>query len=198
MEHNRNNPSICDDVLIAIRRIIQSIDLHSKRLVKQFGLTSPQLIILREISQSDEITASDISRAISLSQATVTGVLDRLEKRGYIVRKRSDRDRRRTLVENTESGNHILETAPPLMQESFVEQFGELKAWEQHMILSSLHRLVAMMDAKQIVAAPLLTTGIIDPQPEEPKVRSTETAIPNNPLTKSIRKNEKNRSAKSV
>jgi hypothetical protein len=38
------------------------------------------------------------------------------------------------------------------------------------MILSSLHRLVAMMDAKQIVAAPLLTTGVIDTPLEKPKV----------------------------
>jgi len=141
MDRNRKNPPVCDEVLIAIRRVIQSIDLHSKHLVKQFGLTGPQLIILREISQTDKITASDISKAISLSQATVTGVLDRLEKRGYLVRKRSKQDRRRTLVEITASGNHILATAPPLMQESFIEQFVELQTWEQHLILSSLHRL---------------------------------------------------------
>ena len=166
MEQNRKNFSVCDDVLIAIRRIIQSIDLHSRRLVKQFGLTGPQLIILREISQSDEITASDISRAISLSQATVTNVLDRLEKRGHVIRRRSDKDRRRTLVELTQAGKHILSTAPPLMQESFTDQFNKLQGWEQHMILSSLHRMVAMMDAKRIEAAPMLTTNTIDQQQE--------------------------------
>ena len=176
MENSRNNASVCDDVLIAIRRIIQSIDLHSKRLVKEFGLTGPQLIILREISVSEEITASDISRAISLSQATVTGVLDRLEKRGYIARQRSEKDRRRTLVRITPAGNHILDAAPPLMQESFTDQFEELQAWEQHMILSSLHRLVALMDAKKIAAAPLLTTGIIDPPSEDGKGLKTELA----------------------
>ena len=170
MNQNRKTPPGCDEVLIAIRRVIQSIELHSKHLVKQFGLTGPQLIILREISQTDEITASDISKAISLSQATVTGVLDRLEKRGYVVRKQSKQDRRRALVELTASGKHNLETAPPLMQESFIEQFVELQTWEQHMILSSLHRLVAMMDAKQIVAAPLLTTGVIDTPLEKPKI----------------------------
>lgn len=184
MGNNRKNSPVCDEVLIAIRRIIQSIDLHSKHLAKQFGLTGPQLIIMREISQFDEITASDISRAISLSQATVTGVLDRLEKRGYVVRRRSKLDRRRTLVETTPAGNHILATAPPLMQESFTEQFSEMQAWEQHMILSSLHRLVAMMGAKQIVAAPLLTTGVIDSPPEESKVFQTETASPQQPANR--------------
>lgn len=177
MDNNQKNSAICDDVLIAIRRIIQAVDIHSKHLVKQFGLTGPQLIILREISQAGEITASDISRAISLSQATVTGVLDRLEKRGYVERKQSSRDRRRTLVKTTRAGDHIMASAPPLMQESFTKQFRELQAWEQHMMLSSLNRLVVMMDAKQIIAAPLLTT---DSPPEESNDLQIETADQNN------------------
>lgn len=182
MENKLKNASVCDEVLIAIRRIIQSIDLHSRQLVKQFGLTGPQLIILREVSQADEITASDVSRAISLSQATVTGVLDRLEKRGHIVRRRSEQDRRRTLVEITSAGTDILEAAPPLMQESFTEQFGDLQAWEQHMILSSLHRLVAMMDAKKISAAPMLTTGAIDQPAEKAPPPPAETDTLPSPL----------------
>jgi len=175
MNLQNDHQSVCDGVLIAIRRIIQSIDLHSRQLVKQFGLTGPQLIILREISQAGELTASDISRAISLSQATVTGILDRMEKREYIVRRRSDQDRRRTMVKITPTGSNLLEAAPPLMQESFIEQFSELQAWEQHMILSSLHRLVAMMDAKKIAAAPLLATGAIDQPVEKPKAPLPET-----------------------
>lgn len=162
MTNNSKTTFVCDNVLIAIRRIIQSIDLHSKSLVKQFHLTGPQLIILKEISQSSEITASDLSRAISLSQATVTGVLYRLEKKGLISRRQSVRDRRRTLIEITSSGNLLLEAAPPLMQESFIRLFSELQSWEQHMILSSLNRLVTMMDAKHILAAPMLTTDPIN------------------------------------
>ena len=170
MVNNHDTTRVCDDVLIAIRRIIQRIDLHSKHLVKQFGLTIPQLIILREIEQAGKITASDISKAISVSQATVTGILDRLEKRGYLIRKKSDKDRRRILVKITSAGENLLATAPPLMQESFTAQFARLQTWEQHMILSALHRLVAMMDAKEIEAAPLLTTSILVPASEETKV----------------------------
>ncbi|WP_218188142.1 hypothetical protein [Desulfosarcina cetonica] len=39
---------ISDDVLIALRRLIRAIDLHSRYLSKHFGLTGPQLIILRD------------------------------------------------------------------------------------------------------------------------------------------------------
>lgn len=160
------NISVCDDVLISLRRIIQCVDMHSKHLVKRCGLTGPQLIVLQEVSKSGDISASQLSKAVSLSQATVTGILDRLEKRDLITRRRSNRDRRRVHVEMTPLGEQLLAGAPPLMQESFIQEFGALQGWEQHMILSSLHRLVAMMDAKQISAAPILTTGPIGPVPE--------------------------------
>ncbi len=166
MNPAKNQNSISDDVLIALRQIIRAIDLRSKRLVKQFGLTGPQLLILQEIARVDEITASEMAKAISLSQATVTGILERLEKRTLITRRRSNSDRRRVKVSATAAGRQLLEAAPPLMQESFVEQFDRLQNWEQHMILSSLQRLVTMMDAKQIEAAPILTSEPLDPQSE--------------------------------
>ena len=159
----RDSRSICDDMLIALRRIIRSIDLHSKHLVKEFGLTGPQVIILQEISRGGYISASELAQAISLSQATVTGILDRLEKRELILRKRSDHDRRRVLVEITADGKRLLETAPPPMQERFTEHFVGLEKWEQYMILSSLNRIVAMMGAGEIEAAPILTTESMEP-----------------------------------
>ena len=158
--------SISDAVLIALRQIIRSIDIRSKRLIKQFGLTGPQLIILQEIARAEETTASELAKAISLSQATVTGILERLERRALINRRRSNSDRRRVKVSATADGRQLLEAAPPLMQESFVEQFDRLQNWEQHMILSSLQRLVTMMDAKKIEAAPILASEPLDPPTE--------------------------------
>ena len=154
--------SVCDQVLISLRRIIQSIDLHSRYLVKRVGLTGPQLVILQEVHQSGEVATGEIARAISLSQATVTGILERMEKRGLVTRRRSDIDRRRVIVSLTPTGEALLAEAPPLMQESFVDEFSQLQDWEQSMILSALQRLVSMMDAKTLKAAPILTTGPID------------------------------------
>lgn len=164
--------SVTDNVIISLRKIIQAIDMNSKKLIKRVGLTGPQLVLLQEIARSGEVTAGEIARAVSLSQATVTGILERLEKRGLLVRQRNERDRRRIMVSITEAGRQILETEPPLMQEAFVEKFSSLQEWEQTMILSALQRLVSIMDAKAIDAAPFLSTGPVDSQPanagEEP------------------------------
>ena len=118
--HNR---TVSDSVMIALRKIIQAIDTNSKQLVKRVGLTGPQLVILQEITRMGEVTAGEIAQAVSLSQATVTGILERMEKRGLLARRRSERDKRRIMVSITESGKQVLKDAPPLMQEAFVERF---------------------------------------------------------------------------
>jgi DNA-binding MarR family transcriptional regulator len=168
--------AIEDQVLVALRRIIRSIDIHSRTLVKHYGLTGPQLVVLQEISKHDEITPGCLAEAVSLSQATVTGILDRLEKRGLIARRRSETDRRRVLVSITVQADHMLDTGPPIMQLSFVDAFKGLQNWEQTMILSALQRLVALMDAEALVAAPIMTTETIC-SPEENLLSGPPTDI---------------------
>jgi len=163
------NRTVSDSVMIALRKIIQAIDMNSKKLVKRVGLTGPQLVILQEISSSGEVTAGELAHAVSLSQATVTGILERMEKRELLTRQRSNQDKRRIMVRITESGKQVLENAPPVMQEAFVERFSSLQEWEQTMILSSLQRLVSIMDAKAISAAPFLATSPIDNQAVKPE-----------------------------
>jgi len=148
--------AICNEVLISIRRIIQSVDLHSRYLVRYFGLTVPQLIILQEVSNRKEVSISIIAKAVSLGQSTVTGILERLENRGLISRRRSQSDKRRIYISVTDACNQILKKAPPPMQEHFIDAFTSLQDWEQSMILSSLQRIVALMDAKTIQVAPIL------------------------------------------
>ena len=152
MNHSRAtkpviNRTVSDSVMVALRKINQAIDKNSKKLIKRIGLTGPQLVILQEMSNLGEVTAGEIARAVSLSQATVTGILERLEKRGLLVRQRSEYDKRRVIVGITETGRQVLRNAPPLMPEAFVERFSSFQEWEQTMILSSLQRLVSIMGA---------------------------------------------------
>jgi DNA-binding MarR family transcriptional regulator len=138
---------------------MQAIDLHSKSLNKKYGITGPQLVILRELSEYKEISVGELAKTVSLGQATVTGVLNRLEKRGFITRRRSEKDQRRVLIRATETCKKLLDEAPSPLQETFLNQFEKLQNWEQHMVLSSLQRMVVMMGAKAIDAAPILATG---------------------------------------
>ncbi len=141
---------------MSLRRIIRATDLQSKRMVKSCGLTIPQVMVLRAIKTLGDVTVKRISDDVSLSQATVTTILNRLEDRKLVARVRSQTDKRIVNARLTEAGLRVLESAPPLLHEKFIERFEALEEWEKTQILSSLQRVATMMDAESIDAAPLL------------------------------------------
>lgn len=148
----------CKEMLVSLRKITQAISMHSRDLNRRYGLTGPQLVILNEIANHDAITVTRLARLISLSQATVTDILNRLDKKGLVERTRDDLDRRRVTIRITPECREILSQAPPALQETFVERYTHLAEWEQLMILSSLKRIVDLMSASKIDAAPFLAT----------------------------------------
>mgnify|MGYP000047096295 CR=1 FL=1 len=151
-----SNSQHLHDVLVTLRRIIRATDLQSKRVVKACGLTIPQIMLLRSIHLLGDVTVKKLSDDVSLSQATVTTILNRLEERKFVERVRSSQDKRIVHARLTDAGIAILATTPPLMHENFIETFHDLQAWEQTQILSSLQRVAVMMDAENLDAAPLL------------------------------------------
>jgi len=152
---------VCHDVLVSMRRIIQAFDLHSRYLFRTYGLTGPQLVILQELSKNGEISIGQLAKAVSLGQATVTGIINRLELRGLVLRKRSEKDKRCVLVQATKSCEAIIEEGLPPIQKTFMDQFSNLRDWEQHMIVSALQRIVSMVDGSKINTAPILMSAAL-------------------------------------
>jgi DNA-binding MarR family transcriptional regulator len=156
-----------DEVLISLRRVTRAIDLHSKHLMKTAGLTAPQMLILQTLRDQGDAIISDVANHINLSQATVTSILDRLEKRGLVMRERSQQDKRKVYACLTDAGSELIRNAPMPLQEYVSRQFSDLQDWEQTHIISALQRVAHMMDAQHIDAAPLLDVGAIDRQSED-------------------------------
>ena len=151
--------SIEDQVIAALRRITRAIDLHSRGLMHAIGLTAPQLAALQAIERLQPITVGALAKSLHLSQAMLTGILTRLESRGLISRARSGTDRRTVVVELTDQGSTILESAPSLLQDCFRRELLKLQEWEQTQMLATLQRIASMMDAEEIDAAPVLAAG---------------------------------------
>ena len=152
---------ISTEVLATLRKIIRAMDMHSKHLMKTYGLTGPQIMLLREINAHEHINVSQLAKKVSLSQATVTSIIDRLETKEYVIRTRSKTDKRRVVLAVTNSAVQKLGSEPSVLQEKFVERFNHLADWEQSLIFSSLQRIAAMMEIEE------LTEGI---ETEEPHI----------------------------
>ena len=135
-------------VLGALRRITQALDTHSKFLEQSVGFTVPQMLVLEASRfEPEPLSAGRIAERVSLSQGTVTLILDKLESRGLVRRARDEGDRRKVLVTLTEGGRRVLESAPPLMQAQFIRQFENLPLGERDSLVRSLERVAELMHA---------------------------------------------------
>jgi DNA-binding MarR family transcriptional regulator len=146
--------SVEDQIVVALRRTSHAIDVWSRQLWQDYGLTSPQLGTLREIMAGKNITPGTLATALHLSQPTVTGILGRLERRGLIRRERSSSDRRSIPAIITEQGRELAESAPPLLRDRFRRKLAELSDDEQAEILATLQRVAAMMQAPEVDESP--------------------------------------------
>ena len=152
------NPGMSDEILIAIRRVIRAVDVHSRKLNQNYKLTGPQALVLKKIHASRSITPGELARMVSLSQATISDIIKRLEQRGYVRRIRDLADRRKIMLQITNPGRNVIKRAPPLLQEEFTHRLCRLENWEQTLLLSSLQRVASLMDAEELDASPILSS----------------------------------------
>jgi|TARA_R110000751_G_scaffold17248_6_gene53680 DNA-binding MarR family transcriptional regulator len=147
------------DVLVALRQIIRASDLHSKQVMKVCGLTVPQLVVLLAIKELGEVTVKEISRHVSLSQATVTTILNRLEERDFVRRTRNTTDKRVVNSCLTKKGADMICNTPPLLDDDFMDRFEELKDNERGRIVTSLKKIAMLMEGDDIGPRPPTRRG---------------------------------------
>lgn len=150
-----------EELLVSLRQVIRAIDIHSRQLNKQSGLTGPQLMVMQNIAALDAPLAKDIAKEIALSAATVTTIIDRLESRALVIRTRSKTDKRKVHLSLSESGKLLLSSSPKPLQDHFIKRYQNLEEWEQSQLLSAVERIASMMDAEKLDAAPVLLVGQI-------------------------------------
>ena len=150
------------EVLVHLRRIIHATDLQSRRIAKVCGLTIPQVMVLNSIDLLGDVTVKRISDEVSLSQATVTTILNRLEDRGLLERVRNADDKRIVNARLTPAGKAALEASPPLLHENFIQRFEGLSKQEKAEIMASLETVAGMMDVGEMDAEPILDVVLPD------------------------------------
>lgn len=153
-----------DAVLVALRRIIRATDQNSKRLSRTTGLTIPQIVLMRAIAAHPGATLGFLTGKVSLSAATVTTILDRLEERELVARTRGSQDKRVVNVALTTEGQRLLSESPAPLQAHFQGRFRQLPPERRDQIVDALQAVAELMGAQDIDASPILTLGNIPEQ----------------------------------
>jgi DNA-binding MarR family transcriptional regulator len=152
-------------VLQALRRIMRQVEISSRSLELQHGVTAPQLICLAAIVDAGSTTQIELSELVHLTPSTLFGVLHRLQTKRLIRRSRDHRDRRCINVQATRPGIDLVRQAPPPLQDTLLHGMHGLTGLELVTLTAALDRLVSLLEADGIHAAPILAPGRI-PQAE--------------------------------
>ena len=139
-----------DIILATLKQITRALDLQSKNLMRKYGLTGPQLLIIKELYKNSDLTLRQVADKVSLSQATVTSIMDRLEKMQFVMRIRNSQDKRKVNIQLADKAVEILNKNPGLLLEQFSEEFDKLEEWERNYLMSALQRIASMMNAEKI------------------------------------------------
>jgi DNA-binding MarR family transcriptional regulator len=151
-------------ILQALRRIIRAVDIHSHKLTTRYKITGPQLGCLLAIKESGPVTSAKLAQKVFLNPSTIVGIIDRLEEKKLVQRSRDSKDRRLIHICITAAGEELIAAAPSLLQDTLVDALVELPEAEQISITLTLEKLVDLMEASHISAAPVLETGLIPPE----------------------------------
>jgi len=167
--------SVAEQVLTEMRRIIRATQLNAKTLAAHSQLTVSQLMVLQLLSANGEMTPRQLAQHVNLTQATMTTLLDRLEERNFISRRRSSQDKRRVHVTLSQEGAGQLARAPQTLHNRFMTHFDALQSWEQMQILASLQRIAHLLDVASVDASPILDVGSLGRTVESDAGRDDET-----------------------
>jgi len=168
MPYVRNTMENSQKALVLLRQIIRSTDMQDKEISRMTGLTLPQLIVMQTLRELGQTTPGELAKEVVLTQATVTSILDRLEKKELVIRERGFEDKRKVWVSLTQAGTELMKGAPATRQDIFVRNFEDMQPWEQSMIVASLERVSYMLNAQHLDAAPVLDIGQLDRSSKEP------------------------------
>jgi len=147
------------EILVKLRRIIRSINLESKKIEKELGVSIPQLLILQFLSDREDYKANskDIKEYINLNASTVTGIIGRLESKGLIAKLPNPKDRRVTYITLTAKGADLLRMSPTTLQEKISQKLNNLTPGQIDELNRNIELLTNLMDVEHLDASPVLT-----------------------------------------
>lgn len=156
------NDELSLQIVATLRSIAQEIDTYSRELWVKFGVTAPQIGVLRFLSVEKEAMVTTVCDELHVTQQTMAGILHRLESRGLVIRKKDESDRRKVILALTDEGTTFCQSLPNLLRDQFMERLMRLSSARRQAILDSLVDLSLMLDVDSPQYLPFLFTDPVE------------------------------------
>ena len=137
-------------IIFSIRKLIQASELYTKELNKKYQVSAAQLNCILTLCEYGPLPPSKIANHMMVKSSTVTGVVDRLEKKGLVERMRNSPDRRVITIQLTEAGKKLAQNAPPPIQQKIIDGLKQTENAKKEQIVRSLNILTDMLDVRDL------------------------------------------------
>ncbi|QGY43290.1 MarR family transcriptional regulator [Maribellus comscasis] len=147
------------EILIKIRKIVRSINLESKKIQKEYGVSIPQILSLNYLNESEnyQTTQGDLRKFLHLNSSTTSGIINRLENKGLVARLPKSGDKRVVTIALTSKGEKLLKQIPSLLHLQLSNKLQTLDENTLKNVEGTLELLVNLLEIEQIEASPMLT-----------------------------------------
>lgn len=138
---NRNEQVIAE-IMKTYNGVYAEVRKRSFKLYESLGVTVPQFSALQVLRANEKCTVTELSRKLYLNQSTVSSLIDRLEKSGFVTREKG-KDKRKSYLHLTAKGKKLTETLPIQPLDIFRKLFSPLALEEKREFLRLLRKICA-------------------------------------------------------
>ena len=129
------------DTYIKLRRAVNALGLREGEVMRGAGLTESQFGALEALRHLGPLCQRELAAKVLKSAGNMTTVVDNLEKRGLVERRRKGDDRRVVTVHLTTSGEQLVRKVFPMVVDALVNAFSVLSARDQNQLATLCRRL---------------------------------------------------------
>lgn len=140
------------EIVQTLRRLFRAIHEYSKAIQKKSGLSGPQVWALTILRAQAGLSARELAARMFVHPSTVTGIVNRLVRKGAITRTIDNRDRRGVRLSATQSGGRILKTTPPPVQVALTRALAALPPRRLRDLRTSLVKIARESEADRVKA----------------------------------------------
>ncbi len=152
---NPQNQVVINELVGSIRKLVRAVYLDTMKMAKKYGLTGPQSAVLRLLANNGNLSSAELSRRMYVTPSNITGIIDRLEKKRYVVRTRKEDDRRVTLIALTDSGQQLSKNIPDPIEKKIISELADLEPQHVEILGMAMQQIVDLIDTEDVEEIPL-------------------------------------------
>jgi DNA-binding MarR family transcriptional regulator len=133
--------------------VAHGLDSTSKRMRAELGVTGPQRLVLRLVGQYDQLSPGELAELLHIDPSSLTGILQRLERGGFLKRVQDPEDGRRAILSLSKRGRELNARRAHTVEEAVRRALASLSDTKIHAARDVLKTLADELDHTALKAS---------------------------------------------